>query len=500
MIVVSQATGQILRILSVTILWALLSSGTGQAESAETEKSIEPTPVLLDPAVFESFADELLEQLDRTVDRTSDHPVKIAIQPFNDEETPVGSGGALFNEELLAALIRRADEDDYTFMARADLGALMEELAELGTTNSVNAMLRDAQMDVLIFGVVEAFSDVISLRYKALGADFQVKASTSSHMLPLDPAYMRPNNLYRLDAAISVAARDLANQAGDLSRLSLAGIRFANTGVQTEFGRYIQDGLAEVLKRAVANAITGRKLTVHSVRLAPEKIKAMRGIELSANDLKPEQFEPFPGSYILTGRYWDFAPHFSLVISLYGKDGQSVGWKGFIDKSSIPIELRTHPPGDFGVWRENDGIGPIEFTLTSDRGVDPAYKVGDKLNLLIRTNRDTWLYCFYRDVVNNVFLIFPNAFHIENWIQGGRLHTIPGEVLPFELKFGEPAGVELIKCYAFERDVADQLPAEFRQTAFEPLPRPLGNKVPELLGAITKAGRTEASLVVSVSK
>ena len=119
---------------------------------------------------------------------------------------------------------------------------------------------------------------------------------------------------------------------------------------------------------------------------------------------------------------------------------------------------------------------------------DPVYRVGDKLDLLIKTDRQVWLYCFYRQSDAKWVKIFPNRYHRDPSLPGKRMHTMPGENLPFDLRFTEPAGIELVKCFATTRDVSGELPDQIAALDLEPLPASLDWRLPRIFRTIRKAG------------
>ena len=90
------------------------------------------------------------------------------------------------------------------------------------------------------------------------------------------------------------------------------------------------------------------------------------------------------------------------------------------------------PSRDVADPEENDGLRPIEFQLSSGRGGDPAYRIGEKLDLTMRTDRDAWIYCYYSQADGKIRPILPNP---EFWKQeseprfaGGVVHHVPSPI------------------------------------------------------------------------
>ena len=125
------------------------------------------------------------------------------------------------------------------------------------------------------------------------------------------------------------------------------------------------------------------------------------------------------------------------------------------------------------------------------------YRIGEKLNLLIGLDRDAWLYCFYRQVDAKTFKIFPNRFHAEARLAGGRVHTVPGDAMPFDFNLTPPAGVELVKCFATSRDVTAELPRALQGLEHVALPRGMEWSLPTIFRRV-RAALSEASLVITL--
>jgi hypothetical protein len=170
-----------------------------------------------------------------------------------------------------------------------------------------------------------------------------------------------------------------------------------------------------------------------------------------------------------------------------------------IIKASIDgLGLRLHPRTELEFLRENLLHGSVRLTLSSDRGKDPLYKVGEPLNLLIEVSRKAWLYCFYLQSDKKLLKIYPNDHHKPAALAARRLHTIPGRMFPFDFKVTKPIGAELVKCFATRRNVIAELPRALRNRKVAPLPNGTARRLREVFGRLRGAEVTEASLVITV--
>ncbi len=177
-------------------------------------------------------------------------------------------------------------------------------------------------------------------------------------------------------------------------------------------------------------------------------------------------------------------------------------WSGRLSPEAA-AGLAVKPRNDFEDVRDNDGLGPFRFHLTSERGRDPVYRLQERLNLILRTEEEAWVYCFYRQADGKVIQIFPNPFywtrHTEPRLAARVAHTMPSpDLFPFDLRIRPPVGLELLKCFAVSRDVTAELPAELRGWSLTPLPDKLAGRLAEVFRSLPHTAIAEASLALTV--
>ncbi len=457
--------------------------------------------------IFEEIADEILVSMKgktTTNQKLFGRRPKVAILPFREDDIPISPGIANeYNAELLASLIRKSS-DEYHFLPREELSVIIQDMTDLGefddgVESPRSALLKNARADITVMGTLRLLrdDDEISLSYKVVGTrDAEILATTKPRRVALSREERM--ELLTLDQAVAAAARYFTDHAHDMAELRLAGLRLGDSGIQTPFGPYFEGHISDALKKSFSNVITGGKLSVSKAELAPEQVEELRGTDITGKTMRPENFDPSPGVYVLSGKYWDFGDSIDVSISLKDGRGGSVARRYRVRTDSVPPELEIRPVGDFSRLRENDGIGPIELNLSSDRGKDPAYHLGEKLNLLIETDRDAWLYCFYRQVDRKWVKLFPNTNHTNASIPGKKMLTIPGVIYPYVMRVTGSPGAELIKCFATTRDVTENLPEKLRPSDGSYMPAGWDAKLLHAFRNLEKAGLTEVSLVVTV--
>jgi hypothetical protein len=467
-----------------------------------------------EPGPFRVLAAQLVEGIEARGARLDEQTgvaemgprLRVALWPFATDEVPIPVSLANeYNDKLLAALIDLGG-DKYEFVARGALKQLMSEVSELGYPTKdlaapVSEIVTKARVDVLIVGKLRrSLEDQVILSYKAVAVeDGEILAGTDHQTLPLSPREARAAGAsLTLEAGIEGATRHLAENARDMRELRLGGVRHGLSGVQTAFGRYLQQRTADALQAAFTDLLTGGRLLVAPAGLGKAGIEAPREVAAAAPALPGAPVEDTPGVYLLRGSYWTFGQTIELRLSLLDAGGTVATWRDRIRADSVPDGLGLHPEEDIAALRETDAPGPVELRLSSARGKDPLYRIGENLQLLIQTAQDAWLYCYYRQSDGRIVKIFPNPFHEDPRIPGGTIHSIPGDIAPFDLKFTEPGGIEVIKCFATGQDVTDELSPPFGRNALRPLPVGAGSKLPSVFRRLDSGGISEASLVITV--
>jgi hypothetical protein len=464
-----------------------------------------------------AIADELLWGINRTggiYDRvkvliTGVKP-SIAVAPFDADKIPIGKPLAdRYTENLLSELIRKA-AGMYKFKPRAALIAIIDDMRETGVLddpdrNPIAELLKRARADVLVTGKMALEGRELILSFKAVLVDGEVLVATRARRFPLtrEQADATAATL-TLEQGMREAVRHLAKGASDMTELRLGGVRFGDTGVQPPFGRYLEGLLSDLLQKAFPDVLTERRLVVRRAELGARQIAAMRGSPVEAEAMRRERFDIAPGVYLLTGKYWDFGLSVDVSVKLTDHEGTVVGWRDRVRADSLPPGMVLRPDKDLTELREGDGFGEIDFALTSARGKDPAYRIKERLDLLMRTDRDAWVYCFYFQADGKTVQIFPNPHfwtkYREPRLAGKILHTVPdSKLFPFELTLAEPTGEEAIKCFAVTRDVTDDLPEELRGRSLEPLPEDMAARLPRIFRGLRDAAVSEASLAITVT-
>ncbi len=118
---------------------------------------------------------------------------------------------------------------------------------------------------------------------------------------------------------------------------------------------------------------------------------------------------------------------------------------------------------------------PPAFSLTTTAGDAPVFKVGERMVLELKANRDVYVYCFYELYDGNVLRIFPNRFHTDALVKAATVERVPGGSMGFDFSWEKGGGLEEhIYCFACESRVEDRLPESLATRDLQPLFLPDG--------------------------
>lgn len=397
-------------------------------------------------ACFDRAAQELLRGVEDKW--RGDGAVRLAVTPFDPARAPVDERAAEEAAQALESALVRAAGAGVEIKLRTGLGDLFgdlwrDEAFDAGGRERALRLIREARsIDAAAMGEWRTAGDGYAAGFRAVDvATGAVLAAAGAGC----PVAAPPPRSLGLDDAVRAAAGRLAEQAPDAKTLLTAGIRYRDTDARTEFSRLLQDRLVEALREYLADAVTGRTLAARP---------------LAAGDGAPGE----PGAYALDGAYWDWPDRVEFHAALHDRRGSVAAARATARRDAALDGVRLVPAGDFRFLTVNDGLGPFRFDLRTPQGRAPELAIGDVLRLTVRSEIDAWLSCYYwaRDDRGGyaLYKIYPHQDAAEGAgaLSAGRLYAIPAEGEAMVIRIGAPAGVELVKCIAADRDVSGELP------------------------------------------
>jgi hypothetical protein len=454
---------------------------------------------------WDKFVEKSLWTIKKLSDKKNPPPVKsnhrkIAVWPFWKDELRISKDFARsVSESVLAELVRGTIPFNQ-FIARDELTKLTQDIDDFNSLRNsaekINKLMRNAGADAIITAQIRPVnSKNLGISYKAVEVGTGViLAQTRYHALVYD---FDVDKTLTIDDAIKASAAYFSKALGSIQTVRPQGMHYQDTGVQTTFGRWFAKRFTGEIVRTAGGK--GNSIEIADAILKETKVRR-RGLRLSERTVDSIMTEKPTGDYVFSGEYWDLGKTIDLQISMTGGDGTRKSWQGNVRRKSVPKELSLKPKKDFTAARKNDGVGPIALSLSSSRGKNPVFRLGQKMVLFIETSRDSYLYCFYRQANGKVMKIFPNRHHKSARIVGSTLRSIPGKSMKFDWVIEPPLGAELVKCYAFDRNVSADLPKAIRDLDFQTLPYRSLDGITRAFRQIKNAAIAENSMVVNVEK
>jgi len=401
-------------------------------------------------------------------------------------------------DTILSELIRGSIPYN-RFIAREELTKITKEIDDFNSLNKsaekINTLMKNAGADLMVMAQVRPLDEAtLEIAYKVVEvATGIILAQTRYYQLSYD---FDADKTFTMEAAVKASAREFQKSLSDIKTVRPLGMHYQDTGVQTPFGRWFSNRfLSELNNRTSA----GSTIVIADAVMDENKLKR-RGLKSTENSIELLMTDVPTGDYVFKGEYWDLGKIVDVQLSLLDGGGKRKTWQGNIRKKTIPKELKLKPNRDLTAEQKYDGFGPINLQISSARGRNPIYRVGQKLVLLIEVSQDSHLYCFYGQANGELMKIFPNRFHAESLIAAKSLRKIPDKTMKFDWTVKPPTGIEMVKCYAFDRDIKDDLPIGIKQKDFEPLSFSSMDAITHRMRQIRNVAIAENSMVVNVER
>jgi hypothetical protein len=424
---------------------------------------------------------------------------KVALWPFWKEGDRIsGDFARSISDRVLAELVRSGN-DNNKFIVREELNKLVQEIDDFNALQEsslkINKLMRRAGADAIIAAHVRVLDgNTIELAYKAVEvATGVILAQTKPYRLAYD---FETGKSMDVETAINASVRFFREKVPDIKIIRPKGIYFQNSGIQTTFGRWFLNRFVGVFN---SRSVSGGTVEVREV-LLDEKRLGVRGLGISKRESYSIMSVMGRGDYVLTGEYWDFGKIVDIQVTFVSGDGTQKTWQEKVRRSSIPKQLKLTPDYNPKKEQTNDGVGPIGLFISSLHGRNPIYRIGQSFTLLVQVNHDSHLYCFYRQADGEIMKIFPNGLHTSPLIKAGSIRKIPDKKMGFNWRIKLPTGTELVKCYAFDRDVSDDLPRSIRLHDFVPLQYRSFDEITQTFRQFRNVGIAENSMVVNVER
>ena len=81
-------------------------------------------------------------------------------------------------------------------------------------------------------------------------------------------------------------------------------------------------------------------------------------------------------------------------------------------------------------------------------GCEKAFRAGDKVQFKVTVDRDAYVRLFNIRPDGSAVMIFPNAYHRDNFLRAGKVLTVPSGNMDFEFVVEPPFGPEAVQAVA----------------------------------------------------
>lgn len=364
---------------------------------------------------------------------------RVALYYFNIGETPIPNHDAQEFVSAFETILYQQFQQQWQFVARKDAQDIINENEEFNYM-PFHLLIEELQADIIIKPQIQLSNDGIVFSANAYTPSGQSLLKTNAYFMP----YQFQARTYPLDTAIKLLSEKLRQQINDIDHINPLALHYHNSGGQTDFSRYIiQRIMTHITQRHHGGAY---KNTTEDYTLKAS---------LFEWDNERILLEKRKRHYNLKGNYWVNNDYISVNIALDGLE-ESARAHINIDISTIPTTMNVTPRHI--VAHDDNIFAQGKFTLTSNKGKNPNYRIGEEGQLIIVAQQDLHLYCF-NIVINDdgrsdIFKIFPNHWHQENFIKKGVPQYIPDNTMDFAFIAEPPIGrQEFIRCYGYGQDI-----------------------------------------------
>ena len=266
---------------------------------------------------------------------------------------------------------------------------------------------------------------------------------------------------HTLRGALKAIARELSSTSETIEVLQRFGVFYQHTSAQPDVGLFLNDRITSALVNKLSSKMNQKGVRIRRLRGlkitgdAPSK-------DLGASILTKSDTYRSSKTATLSWRYWVREKHLDVRIRLDLPSGQVRLWQGNVEKSEFSeMQLK---PRNFATLQMPLAKAGFSFHLTTDKGPAPTYAAGEFIQLLLRSSINAHVYCYYVDTKGNIMNIVPlmikGKAHYSK-VKAEEIVRIPNESVSLRFRITDATlGEEIITCFASDKDVRGQLPAQ----------------------------------------
>ena len=239
--------------------------------------------------------------------------------------------------------------------------------------------------------------------------------------------------------------------------ITVGNFHYKNTEFVSEFSELLQSEVLTALRARMGDRAPGREdlLKRHDTRVVMEIFEA-RSVEEGVAGVPDAQ---------VTGRCWPSADGRSVRVQAWvkglgadtGKLLSSAAGRLLVERLNVslaPQKVEIARKSLAGLQDLRDSIrraeaGKQNFKISLWlKDARKLWKSGEELMVHFRSERNCWLNLFHVACDGSVQLIFPNRWHPDGFVRGGRGYAIPSEEMNFKFEISAPYGADMILAVA----------------------------------------------------
>ena len=436
----------------------------------------------LAPAIIKTLPDEAtwFDNISKPIeDKPQEEKPSLAVILPDASLLPIAPELAkAWNDRLTGALLKTLG-NRVDVISHAGLRSLINQLGNYAPEDEINALMNSAKVDILIEPIYHLQAQIINVIWRALDSKHgRLLAQTQSFSQSTANVNLAQETVIAYQNANSIISKKLL---GGLDRppkaICNAGLIHEESQTRPAFARELADTIMTEMQYKGFDAITTDKL--------PQFLSNCYDVE---DGLR------------LSGNYWVTKDHINLTAKLSDYEGRGASYRVAINLATIPANLEVLPSSKTHLGWSKPISGALGLTLTSLKGDNPIYKVGEQLFLKMSLDEAAFIHCYYVDSKGSVIKIFPNQRHPSAQFRSGdKLIWPTAENMGFRFTLNNNSlGQEELRCFATNQDITQRLPRPLQQLSFDPLPPRLAKKLPSFYNGQKDVKIDESNIVISV--
>ena len=455
---------------------------------------------------FFTFANTLEQPLDEEAQNfleaiTKHQPLfgakqwRIGLKPIELDDVYIQAKQAdELNDVFIGALIKQIhDYDELDIAPREELKHIINDQRDNNYNPIHQILAKNIAIDVLLIPSIQKQTPTeAKIRWKAVKADGS-KSLAYTNWLSFTINNNSLGNALPIRQAMQKLSKDIQKQSLPIKALIPHVIHYQDTHHQTSLSHYIMQQMTTYLSQALHNSLTGQALQIidpETLRQTPQT----RGISVTESQMDDFSQIQDKEYFIVKGNYWAHKESIEVQIQFKNPQNQIISWHGFIERQTLPSHISVVPEEVH--YNDIATLGPINIALTTNKGSNPVFKIGNRLELKISTSHNAYIYCYYHQNDGKTLQIYPHPLlYTNNYLQKNTLEIIPGKKATFTV--GHPVGTEGITCYATNKDITQQLPPELQATG-EYIPKNIAKTIHNIFHNIHNVQISQAGIPIMV--